>query len=87
MKTARGSTKEAVARRTIRFNERLRLRIAAAAERCGRGFGAQVTAILRRHYGEDVDLGPRPGQIIAHAQRSLAGLSATEIRSLTRRLK
>jgi hypothetical protein len=38
--------------RTIRFPKRLRDRIAADAERCGRSFEAQVLAILRRHFGE-----------------------------------
>ena len=73
--------------RTIRFPEALRLRIAADAERCGRSFDAQVVAILRRHYGEDVDIAPAPEQVLALARGSLEGLSASEIRRLTRRLR
>jgi hypothetical protein len=86
MKRARQNAPDLVTPRTIRFPERLRLRIAADAERCGRSFDAQVVAILRRHYGEDVDLAPAPDQVIAYARGSLQGLSAPEIRKLTRRL-
>jgi len=53
MLTARRRAEGAIAR-TIRFPRRLRERIAADAERCGRSFEAHVIAVLRRHYGEDV---------------------------------
>jgi hypothetical protein len=72
--------------RTIRFPARLRGRIAADAERCGRSFEAQVLAILRHHYGESVDIAPTPSLILALAEGSVAGLSEADRRFLTRRL-
>ena len=72
--------------RTIRFPARLRARIMADADRCGRSFDAQVVAILRRHYGEDVDISPAPEAVLALARGSLQGLSAVETRRVTRRL-
>lgn len=57
--------------RTIRFSARVRKRVAADAERCGRRFEAQVIAILRRHYGEDVDIAPAADTILALARGSL----------------
>jgi hypothetical protein len=62
-------------------------RIAADAERCGRTFEAQVVAILRRHYGEDVDIAPAPSTVLALAQGSLAGMTRAEQRLVTRRLR
>ena len=73
--------------RTIRFPVRLRDRIAADAERCGRSFEGQVIALLRRHYGEDVDIAPAPAEILALAAASLADIPASDLRLLTRRLK
>lgn len=73
--------------RTIRFPAGLRDRLAADADRCGRSFEAQVIALLRRHYGEDVDIAPGPGDILALASASLADVSASDIRLLTRKLK
>jgi len=73
--------------RTVRFPARLRARIAADAERCGRSFEAQVLAILRRHYGESVDILPAPSMILALAEASLAGLSVAERALVTARLK
>jgi hypothetical protein len=58
--------------RTVRFPAALRDKIAADAERCGRSFEAQVIALLRRHYGEDVDIAPSPAEILALATASLA---------------
>lgn len=72
--------------RTIRFPKRLRERIAADAERCGRSFEAQVIAILRRHYGEDVDIAPTPDAILSLARASLAGLSRSDERFIARKL-
>jgi hypothetical protein len=72
--------------RTIRFPERLRARIAVDAERCGRSFEAQVIALVRHHYGEDVDIAPAPETILALAAGTLAGISENERRALTRRL-
>lgn len=71
--------------RTIRFPLSLRDRVAADAERCGRSFEAQVIALLRRHYGEDVDIAPSPGEILALATASLADASGSELRLLTAR--
>jgi len=73
--------------RTIRFPAALRARIIADADRCGRSFESQVIALLRRHYGEDVDLAPAPGEILALASASLAGVSPRDLGLLTRRLK
>lgn len=73
--------------RTLRFPEALRARIAADAERCGRSFEAQVLAILRRHYGEDVDIAPAPDAVLALATASLAGLPEADRRRVTRRLR
>jgi hypothetical protein len=72
--------------RTIRFPKRLRDRIAADADRCGRSFEGQVIALLRRHYGEDVDIAPRPEDVIALATASLADVPSTDLRRLTRKL-
>ncbi len=52
--------------RTVRFPASLKQRIAADAERCGRSFEAQVLAILRRHYGEDVDIVQRVIAAVSH---------------------
>ena len=64
----------------------LRDRIAADAERCGRSFEGQVLAILRRHYGEDVDIAPSPAEILALAHASLADVPAADARLLVRKL-
>jgi hypothetical protein len=72
--------------RTIRFPGALRAKIAADAERCGRSFEAQVIALLRRHYGEDVDIAPRPEAILALATASLADVQGSDLRTLTTRL-
>lgn len=73
--------------RTIRFPAGLRDKITADAERCGRSFEGQVIALLRRHYGEDVDIAPGPAEIIALAAASLADVPASDFRLLTRKLK
>lgn len=72
--------------RTIRFPSRLRDKITADAERCGRSFEGQVIALLRRHYGEDVDIAPGPAEIIALAAASLVDVPAADFRLLTQRL-
>jgi len=72
--------------RTIRFPSRVRERVAMDAERCGRSFEAQVIAILRRQYGEDVDIAPAPEAILALARGSVAGMTREERRLVTRRL-
>jgi hypothetical protein len=73
--------------RTIRIPVALRKRIAADAERCGRSFEGQVVALLRRHYGEDVDIAPAPAGILALAVASLADISASELKLLTRKIE
>jgi hypothetical protein len=73
--------------RTIRFPAALRDRIAVDAERCGRSFEGQVIALLRRHYGEDVDIAPGPVEILALASASLADIPTTDMRSVVRKLK
>jgi hypothetical protein len=72
--------------RTIRMSDALRKRIAADAGRCGRSFEGQVLALLRRHYGEDVDIVPGPSEILALAVASLADIPAAERDLLTRKL-
>lgn len=71
--------------RTIRFPSGLRDKITADAERCGRSFEGQVIALLRRHYGEDVDIARPPAEILALAAASFADIPAAELRSLDRR--
>jgi hypothetical protein len=73
--------------RTIRFPSAVRARIANDAERCGRSFEGQVIALLRRHYGEDVDIAPPPSEILALASASLAGISDADLPKLTRKLR
>jgi len=53
----------------------------------GGSFDGQVIALLRRHYGEDVDIAPNPAEILALAAASLADIPAAELSSLTRRLQ
>jgi hypothetical protein len=65
----------------------LRTRIQADAERCGRSFERQVIALLRRHYGEDVDIAPKPAAVLALAAASLADIPASEGDRLTRKLE
>jgi hypothetical protein len=77
---------ESTIARTIRIPVALRKRIAVDAERCGRSFEGQVIALLRRHYGEDVDIAPGPAGILALAVASLAGIPASERDALTRKL-
>jgi len=72
---------------TVRFPARVWGRIAVDAERCGRTFEQQVIAILRRHYGESVDIVPTPALILALAEESLAGMSAADRALVTARLK
>ncbi|MGZ5472966.1 MAG: hypothetical protein ACXW31_04050, partial [Thermoanaerobaculia bacterium] len=78
---------QATIARTIRIPVALRKRIAADAERCGRSFEGQVIALLRRHYGEDVDIAPGPAGILALALASLADVPASELDLLTRKLR
>ena len=73
--------------RTIRFPARLRDKIVADAERCGRSFEGQVIALLRRHFGEDVDIAPSPSEILALATASLADVLASDLPLLTRKLR
>lgn len=72
--------------RTIRFPAALRDKIAADADRCGRSFEAHVIALLRRHYGEDVDIAPSSTEILALAAASLADVPSSDRRLLTRKL-
>src|SRR5438309_9921842 len=78
MLTARRRAEGAIAR-TIRFPRRLRERIAADVERCGRSFEAHVIAILRRHFGEDVDIAPAPRAIVALAKASFADVGRPRV--------
>jgi hypothetical protein len=77
---------ESTIARTIRIPTALRKRIAADAERCGRSFEGQVIALLRRHYGEDVDIAPGPARILALAAASFAEVPAADQELLTRKL-
>jgi hypothetical protein len=82
----RAHPRESADVRTIRIPAKLRKRIAADAEWCGRSFDAQVIALLRRHYGEDVDVAPGPDVILALAVASLADTSPSDHDLLTRKL-
>jgi hypothetical protein len=73
--------------RTIRIPAALRKKIAADADRCARSFEQQVIALLRRHYGEDVDIAMGPAGILALAVASLADTSSSERALLTRKLE
>jgi hypothetical protein len=73
--------------RTIRFPDSLRSKIGADAERCGRSFEGQVIALLRRHYGEDVDIAPAPTDILALAAASVAGIGEADLAALNRKLR
>jgi len=46
-----------------------------------------VLALLRRHYGEDVDIAPAPTEILALARASLADAEPGDARTLLRRLR
>jgi hypothetical protein len=81
------SAPETTIARTIRIPASLRKRIAADADRCGRSFEGQVIALLRRHYGEDVDIAPGPAGILALALATLAEVPASERDLLTRKLR
>jgi len=48
---------------------------------------AQVIALLRRHYGEDVDIAPAPADILALAAASLANIPSADLRLLTRKMR
>jgi hypothetical protein len=78
---------DATVARTIRFPAGVRDKIAADAERCGRSFEGQVISLLRRHYGEDVDIAPSPAEIVAMATGSLAGIPAADVKLIERKLK
>jgi len=71
-RSAAAHTQGSTVARTIRFPAALREKVSADAERCGRSFDGQVIALLRRHYGEDVDIAPNPVEILALAAASLA---------------
>ena len=72
--------------RTIRFPEGLRTKITADADRCGRSFESQAIAILRRHYGEDVDIAPAPDAVLALAIGSFADIPEVDRRRIGQRL-
>lgn len=84
---ARSAASDATVARTVRFSAGLRQKIAHDAERCGRSFEGQVIALLRRHYGEDVDIAPSPAEILALATASMADISTAEARLIERKLK
>jgi hypothetical protein len=46
-----------------------------------------VIALLRRHYGEDVDIAPSATEILALAHASLADIPAADARAMVRKLK
>lgn len=87
MPRAAATVQDSTIARTIRFPAALRDRLAADADRCGRSFEGQVIALLRRHYGEDVDIAPSPADVLALASASLADVSASDLRLLTRTLR
>lgn len=85
--TRSGLAHDTTVARTIRFPAGLRDRIAAEAHRCGRSFEGQVLALLRHHYGEDVDISPAPAEILALAGASLADIPAADSRAILRKLR
>lgn len=85
-KRSRSTRRQQPTARTVRFPAQLRERIIQDAERCGRSFEGQVIALLRRHYGEDVDIAPQPDTILSLALGSLAGIPEPDRVLLTRRL-
>ena len=46
-----------------------------------------MLALLRRHYGEDVDIAPSPDDILGLAKASLADIAAIDGRRLVEKLK
>jgi hypothetical protein len=80
------STQPQAVARTVRFPRRLRERIHEDAERCGRSFEAQVIAVLRHHYGDDVDIAPVPEAVLALARASLHGVTRRDHKLLASRL-
>jgi hypothetical protein len=86
MRRAAAAARDSTIARTIRFPAALRDRLAGDANRCGRSFEGQVIALMRRHYGEDVDIAPSPADILALASASLADVPASDLRLLTRKL-
>jgi hypothetical protein len=46
-----------------------------------------VISLLRRHYGEDVDIAPSPAEILAMATGSLAGIPVADVRLIEQKLK
>ena len=87
MRRAAAAAKDSTIARTVRFPAALRDRLAADANRCGRSFEGQVIALMRRHYGEDVDIAPGPADILALASASLADVPASDLRLLTRKIR
>ena len=87
MRRLAAAAQESTIARTIRFPAALRDRLAADANRCGRSFEGQVIALMRRHYGEDVDIAPGPADVLALASASLADVPASDLRLLTRKLR
>jgi hypothetical protein len=87
MPRAAATIRDSTIARTIRFPAALRDRLAADADRCGRSFEGHVIALLRRHFGEDVDIAPNPADVLALASASLAEVSASDRRLLTRTLR
>jgi hypothetical protein len=43
--------------------------------------------LLRRHYGEDVDIAPNPAEILALAKASLADIPTVDADTIVRKLK
>jgi len=84
-KPTRRPVGRATTARTIRFPQALRRRLALDAERCGRSFEAHVLAILRSHFGENVDLAPAPEEILAALRGSALGISDADWKEVTRR--
>ena len=87
MRRASISAQDSAVARTIRFPATLRDKLSADAERCGRSFEGQVIALLRRHYGENVDIAPGSADLLALAAASLADVPPSDARVLTRKLR
>jgi hypothetical protein len=87
MRRASVAAPDSTVARTVRFPAALRDKLSEDAVRCGRSFEGQVVALLRRHYGENVDIAPGSAELLALAAASLADVPPSDVRLLTRKLR
>lgn len=85
-RSVRLSRQSTTVTRTLRLPSGLHEKISADARRCERTFNRQVIALLCRHYGDDVDIVPRPAEILGLAAASFADVPITDLELLTQKL-